>query len=335
MRKLIGFIMIIAALVACKKNNDNPSNPATNNMDSVTMGQGYQNDIYYSLSDGVVKTQPRTDWDLAFSVPVQTAGIRINEGAGVKFYSYGAANGWGQTFDTTGIDHWTALYNDKANWINGAFNRNTDASNPFNYGWGTYDMGTHNVYADSTYVIVLPDGSYKKFFVKKKNGYTDSYVFSWADLNGSNMEQDSVVGAGYPNKNFIYYSLANKMTIDREPDMSTWDLLFTQYVEKVPYGPGMYLDYEVMGVLTNDSIQTAMVPHAADQADYSMATFQSDHNVIGWDWKVFDQNTYTYSLATDTTYFVKQTDGSVYQLNFTDFGGSATGKVVFERKKVN
>ena len=266
MRKLIGFVLIIAALSACKKNNDNPSNPSANNMDSITMGQGYANDIYYSLSDGVVKTENRTDWDLAFSIPVQTAGIRINEGAGVKLYNYGPANGWGRLFDTTGISNWTAQYNDKANWLNGAFNRNTNTSNPFNYGWGTYDMTTHNVYADSTYIIVLPDGSYKKFYVKKKNGYTDSYVFSWANLDGSNMEQDSVVGANYGNKNFIYYSLTNKMTVDHEPDKGTWDLLFTQYIEKIPAGPGMYLEYPVMGVLTNDSIQTAMVPQAADQA---------------------------------------------------------------------
>ncbi len=335
MRKLIGFVLIIAALAACKKNNDNPSNPATNNMDSVTMGQGYANDIYYSLSDGVVKTESRTDWDLAFSIPLRTAGIRINEGAGVKLYSYGPANGWGQDFDTTGISHWTAQYNDKANWLNGAFNRNTNTSNIFNYGWGTYDAQKYNVYADSTYIIVLPDGSYKKFYVKKKNGYTDSYVFSWANLDGSNMEQDSVVGANYGNKNFIYYSLTNKMTVDHEPDKGTWDLLFTQYIEKVPSGPGMYLEYPVMGVLTNDSIQTAMVPKAADQADYNTATFKSDQQCDRLGLESDDPVTHTYSLVTDTTYFVKQTDGSVYQLNFTGFGGSATGKVVFEKKKVN
>ena len=35
---------------------------------TISLGAGYANDIYYRLSDGLITSVPRNNWDIAFSV---------------------------------------------------------------------------------------------------------------------------------------------------------------------------------------------------------------------------------------------------------------------------
>ena len=51
--------------------------------------------------------------------------------------------------------------------------------------------------------------------------------------------------------------------------------------------------------------------------------FQSKINVIGADWKNFDQANNRWSLVDSTAYFIKTANGKIYKIIFTGFGGSA------------
>jgi hypothetical protein len=302
----------------------------------ISMGINQAEDVYFSFMNGVVSSVNRSSWDIEFSVPLQTAGIRINEGAGVQLYLYSNDTAEWNDIDTSGFQ-WEAVYNDNADWLSGAFNRN--ATGGFNFGWGTYDFtATHTVWGEYIYLIRLSDQSLKKLFIRKRIGYGDTYELRWADLDGSNQVDASFSPADYYDlKHFIQYSIANAQVKELEPDMDAWDIVFTRYIEKIPAGPGMVLDYPVMGVLMNMNHQglkvTGIAPAEAKYSDNADG-FISDADVIGYDWKVSDPVTHEISLAENTSYFVKLSDGSVYQLYFTEYGGEAAGMVTINTKLV-
>jgi len=51
--------------------------------DSVVMGPGYADEIYYSMTNGVVSSSPRNTWDIAFRTRVMSSSILTNDGKGV------------------------------------------------------------------------------------------------------------------------------------------------------------------------------------------------------------------------------------------------------------
>ena len=78
--------------------------------DSVSMGAGYANDVYYSLENGIVSTAPRAGWDIAFSTNPMSSTVMINEGYGVQLYAYphGDKDAWND-LDTSGMSDWPAI----------------------------------------------------------------------------------------------------------------------------------------------------------------------------------------------------------------------------------
>jgi hypothetical protein len=332
MKKLIILNIIPAFLLAsCQKSKDSNNETTV----TVSMETNSPNDVYYSFANGVAASVNRSVWDIAFSVPLQTATILINEGAGVELYCVGDTMHWA-TADTTGLQTNGLHFNNKSNWSDGAFN--LYATGGFNFGWGTYNFAVHNVYGDSIYIIKLTDGSLKKLFIRNRIGIPDTYVLRWANIDGSSRIDTSFSCAPYYNKkNYIQYSLINNKVVEAEPDMNSWDLLFTRYIVKLPAGPGITINYPVTGVLINPLEQglkvTGVIPENANFTDTS-ATFTSQADIIGWEWKINDPNTHLYSIAPNTSYFVKLSSGIIYRIYFTNFISSADGNITFKTKKV-
>jgi hypothetical protein len=330
----IFLLMAIILLVACEKDSNNsPYSDVT-----ISMGANSASDVYYSLASGTVHTVNRADWDIAFSVPTQSATVLINEGAGVELYCVGDTNDWGSV-NTGTIASLHPLFNDKSGWTVGAFNRNADASNPFNFGWGTYDMPSHNVYGDSIYVIKLSDATYRKFFYRDRNGNTGVQSLKWANLDGTGTVNTTVATASYVGtRNFIHYSIVNEEIVEAEPLKEDWDLLFTRYIIQIPAGPGMIMNYPVMGVLSQAGVTVARVtglpPAVATEADAS-GGYSSHADVIGHDWKVSDPVTHEVSLVDSMSYFITSADGNKYQLYFSNYGGNTAGTIDLKVKSVD
>lgn len=286
---------------------------------SVEMGPQYANEVFYSVTNGVVKTSPRNLWDIAFHTNAFSAGIIINDGAGVELYTYpkAANDGW-DNFDTTGMTGWTKMYNDASDWENGAFDRN-QKGHP-DYGWGVYSMTTHDVVGDSLFLIKTPDGIYRKLNIIRKVSTQNQYQIRFALLDG---QQDQTVSIDVNPQNdrvFLAYSFANGI-VDREPLASEWDMLFTKYVGVVQNTP-----YPVVGVLLNPEVNTARLAQTDPAfADWSNLDFETGRDVIGYDWKYFDMNSFQYVVEDSLLYFVKALDGGVYKLVFDGFTGSSTG----------
>jgi len=76
--------LIVLGITACKKD------PASSGWkrETISMGSNSASDVYFSLANGTAKTINRSDWDIAFSTPTQSAIVLINElldaGAKVK-----------------------------------------------------------------------------------------------------------------------------------------------------------------------------------------------------------------------------------------------------------
>ncbi|HQO49445.1 MAG TPA: hypothetical protein PK939_03395 [Bacteroidales bacterium] len=220
MRKIL-LSLVVAVFIAVASTAGNPTN------DTVAMGAGYANDVYYSLANGIVKSETRSNWELAFYTNRWSAGIQINDGAGVMLYTYplGDISAW-NNIDVSGIEGWTTLVNSDTVWEDGAFNRNS-LGHP-DYGWGVYNSISHDVLGDSIYIVKLANGSLKKLFIERKNSVTNTYYFKYAEIDGTNeVNQVLEVTPYQDNRLFVYYSLMLGMVVDREPDINSWDLVFS------------------------------------------------------------------------------------------------------------
>ena len=333
MKNLLYFLLFAMVLVTSCKKDEECGCDATEV--DVFMGANQVYDVYYSFENGEVASVDRKDWDLAFSVPLRTATISINEGAGVELYKVGDTTVW-ESVDTSGIESWTAFYNDESDWLRGAFNLEAQG---FDYDWAIYDhSNTHNVIGQYIYVIKLSDGSYKKLYIIMRNGSTNTYVLRWADIDGSNQVDATFSPAPYADtKHFIHYSLVTQSVIEAEPDMDMWDLLFTRYVTKVPSGPDTEMDYPVMGVLLNQNytgLKVTGIPPADASYSDSDAGFTDQADIIGWEWKELDPVTYEISIVENTSYFVNKNDLGMYKIYFTDYSGEASGSITFMQQKV-
>jgi hypothetical protein len=292
---------------------------------TISVGEGYSKDIYYSLKNGEVSMLDRTEWDIAFYTNPMSSSILTNDGNGIKLYVWpgGDKNAWADV-DTANMASWIPQYNtySDSTWENGAFDKN-DLGHP-DYGWGQYDMTTHGVYGDSIHVIVFADGSAKKLFIEKRQSSDNTFHIKYANLDGNDEITDTVSAGLHLDKNMIHYSLSNKATVVHEPAASEWDLMFTKYYdESIPY--------IVTGVLSNNDIEVAeMVDSDITSNDYLAGDYSKVINTIGSDWKSFDMSSFTYVVAENLVYFAKDLEGNYYKIAFTTFEGSSSGNLSFE-----
>ena len=321
---LVFAVLTIIAVNSCKKD----SGTLVTNTASVSLGAGYSNDVYYRLSDGLITSVPRSNWDIAFSVSPREAAILTNGAAGVTLKTYPVSAGWSwaTSIDTAGYHNWTSLYNSDTTWTEGAFNMN--ATGHPNYGWATYDMVTHNLTGISLYIIKTRNGSFKKIWIEKKLTVDQKYTFRYADLNGANEKNVTLLLAG-KNKNFVYYSLDTNAEVDREPETTMWDIVFTKWMDKsLGY-------YPVTGVLQNIGVSSLTSPDIDPLSKTMPSTgYHTSISTIGSNWKTINMTTYQYAIDETRVFFVKDQNSKTYRIKFKSFEGSSTGNLSFDISSV-
>lgn len=298
--------------------------------DTVSLGNGYPNEKWYSLENDETATSTRSSWDLAFPTDMFQAGARVNTAAGAMVWKYPNADtsAW-NTLDTTGLSTWTALYDADSVWAKDALTSVSNPDNQFDYGWGVYDLSTHIVTGDSLFVIKTVSGTYKKLWIKDLTN--NVYNFTYANLDGTDEVTTSISKSDYANKNYGYYSFTNNATADLEPVNTNWDLLFTKYTGFVAYG-NTIMPYGVTGVLTNSKDSVAKVHPIADTTtNYQDQTFSGNANVIGYNWKSFNGSAYT--VTDSLVHFVKTASNDVWRVVFTGFDNT-NGDFIFKKEKL-
>ncbi len=297
--------------------------------DTVSVGAAYTQQTWYNIETKAKHSQPLNNWDLGFEISGFSASILFNNASGNILFAVPNVSASESNFlslDTNGISHWQKLYNSDTSWNLGAFNQNISAD-PFDLGWGIYNMNTHIITGDSLYVIKFADGSFKKLWIINLMGGV--YNFRFANLDGTDDTQASITKSNFIGKNFGYYSIQTKSSLDREQLNSDYNLIFTKYITFLP------TPYSVTGVLLNKGVQAIK----ASGVDVNTVTpdqyFYSDKiNTIGYDWKKFDF-TLGYVIEDSLAFFVKPDSTSIYKIIFTGFGGSADGNFMFNSEKLN
>lgn len=325
-------LFLVIGLFSCNKSEDET---IVSSNDSIAMGAQYTNDIYYSFSNGIVGTQPRNNWDIAFKTSPRSSSILINSPMGVKLWQYNSdTTKWATAFDTTGIKNKVNLIDSDTTWSLSAFEAN-QTGHP-DYGWGEYNSINHDVIGTGLFIIQLPDKSFKKIWIKKRVAASNTYVFTYADLNGANAVTKNVVTGNYLAKNYVYFKFGNGGEIvDREPAQDAWDIVLTKYYEMVYNNTTQkYEPYNVTGFLQNEGVTVAEVNGDLASNNYSGEDFETSISTIGSDWKTLDMQTFSYTIKPDVKYFVQTRSKNIYKLVFEKFEGSSTGKVVFEKTKL-
>lgn len=311
---------------------------------NVSVVETYPNDVFYSLANGVVKTEKGSNWHLGFAIRnaqppfnvLRSATIIANEGRGVTVYaSPQAISNWAN-FDTTGHTNWLNPHNSDSTWDLGALNGNRNASNGFDYGWGIYSQTSHDVEAARMFLVKITTGqgvNARTFFKKIKIdrlAFDTQWVFTYANVDGSNSKEVTIGKASYPTKLFAYHNLLNDSTLDREPAGNSWDLLFTRYGAFVTQF-NQTIFATTTGALNNPAIMVSRIQgmpiDSAKPSDYSQKI-----TAVGTDWKENPGPGQPNFLVKDSLVYFIKSGANIQRLVFKKFTGSSTGVISFETK---
>lgn len=298
--------------------------------DSVTLGAGYADQVFYKLSDGTKTSASSAEWDLQFFSSLFSASIRVNSGFGVELYlptNSDTTNFATSTLDTTGK---TLLRDNNTNWELDVFT-STSTGHP-NYGWGYY-QGTGKLVGIKVFAIKLTNGAIKKIWIKSFET-AGSVNLVIADLDGSNLVNKTLDRTAYSTKRHFYYDIEGDSIYDSEAVKTEWELVFRKYVEDI--GGSQY--YSVTGALSNYTTEIAQVSNVeinTAKLNWASYSFNTDINIVGSDWKEFNMNTFMYDVQDSLSYFIKDNAGDIYQVVFTGFAGTSTGKIYFTKELIS
>lgn len=296
---------------------------------TINSGASYANAQFYDLELDATQSLSHSDWDIAFGMGARNVGILINEGAifsGARTKLYLVPNKAFSDVITNG-DLGDELTNDEKSWTSGAVN-SVSPNTSTNYGWGSYQPTTHKVVGNGTlYAVQLKNGSYKKLVIDSL--VSGAYYFRYADLNGSNLQQQTIAKSDHSGKTLAYFSLTTNGTVTAE--VAGWDWVFTRYRTLI-YRTNPPTPYNVSGILLNTGVEAVIAdqinPATVDHNNYT--PHDDSLTTIGHDWKSYSFGT-GWSVASNRVYFVKTQNNDLYQIEFLSFQGSSTGQGQFAK----
>ena len=131
--------------------------------DTVSMGAGYANTVWYDIENDVETKASATSWDIALAVRPLDAAIQFNPNNAFTFnQSVNSITNWSSVVAADTAKLTKPLYNGFLSWSDGAFNATKNLSDPFDYGWANYNQVTKNVTGDSVFIIKTIKGDWKK-----------------------------------------------------------------------------------------------------------------------------------------------------------------------------
>lgn len=275
------------------------------NLGSIDMGNDYNHQIFYSLSEnGIVKQNLETQWDIAFEGKENGWHVILNSSLSGAVYNS----------NETEFSSVTNISGNE-NWKYDSPNGNLDST-----AFGDYRNG--NVYIINRGVSVSQGGAslgYKKVIINCVNSM--QYEIRSADLNGD-LDTTFVISKD-TNVNFLAFSFNSNSILDIEPNKDQWDLLFTAYTHVFnSFSPPM--PYRVSGVLLNRNNTSVKVDTNNDfeNIDYETVNqyeFSSNIDEIGYDWKNYSFSTNLYSVDMNKTFIIRNQSGLFFKLRFIDF----------------
>jgi hypothetical protein len=308
---ILYFIAISIAIISCEKKElpyKIPERPIVGDSmreDRLELGEDYENTIFYSLRNGVVKQYNINDWDICFTTNKDSNEIFLNGGKMVLAY----------LTDATSFEQINKDYN--FNYLLWRY----DATSQLKGTSGIGILNNSNIIG-KVIVLKINNTSFKKLIVQ--NITDTSYSILCTNNLDDNAAQTYTIIKDNKVSN-IYFGF-EKGIQNLEPPKQSWDIVFTLYryiYEK--YNPdGTDFLYQVAGVLLNP-YKTEAARDTMKQFDYftfTKDTFEQylklypNRDVIGWNWKDVDINTVKYTVRPRIIYVIKDQEDVLWKLHF-------------------
>lgn len=269
----------------------------------VEMGSDYRHVIYYNLlSNRIVHSHLKTDWDLGFETGVDGWHVILNTSKAM------AAS---LTFD-----QWLSEVNNDndAVWGNDAPSGNLDST-----AIGDWVNDPQVFLIDRGYDYSANALGVMKIRIEET---ATGYRIHFADVAATDstmLEFDKD-----DNVNFVCVSLEGSGFIsDIEPNKEDWHLKFTQYTH-VFVEDGEVIPYTVTGALLNPYQMEGLLYTETpfDSIDLDLATsfmYSQAIDVVGYGWKYYDFDLASYTVYPEMGYLLKNSDGIHWKLHFIDF----------------
>ncbi len=305
-------------LSSCFKKDDAIVLPlGTTEISSCFMGDNYEKQMYFDLSSNTFIEKQLVDWDISFESSDNGFGVFINTGYNIKVRKANIYN-LNETLvrDTTYIKQQSELVDGSDGKISSSAIGDW-RSYKINDGSGGYIYGIY--FIELSYLTGTD-----RFRRLQIIGVSDSvYAIKITKLD----EFNAPITLIHKNKmqNFTFYSFKNGGGVvdNVEPPKTMWDIEFTKYKTVIPNPPTTIL-YSVLGVFSNRNNVTVGIDSTSKFEDIdakyiSNYNFSTNKDAIGYEWKTFDRTSYVYTVNSNITFIIKDTDGDYYKMRFLDY----------------
>ncbi|HEC44193.1 MAG TPA: hypothetical protein ENI20_15330 [Bacteroides sp.] len=286
-------------------------------------------EISFELEKSMYTTQ--SFYDLGTnSVPADNENgiwvIKFGALSGDWHIGINSADYWGVYPSGTSVEDSIPANSPTEDWI---FDRSSgDPDSSAFAGWVVFTE-EDTIYTEFIYLLGKYDGiSYKaKTAVQFLHVDDKGYLFRMKDWPSGEWKEYEILKSEI--YNYIYFNAANRETVTGiEPEMNSWDLLFTQYGDILYTDDGIPTPYYVRGVLLNSYAVTVAVDSVSvfqnisfeDLVSYRFSTIQ---DIIGYDWKDVEvdqtSNTAVYTIRPGITYIIRDTEDFFYKMRFISY----------------
>lgn len=284
---------------------------------AVSMGSDYSKQIWFDLgTNKMVKTNLRTEWDLAFDCNLTHNKVYLNPASNASV-AFTTETDFSKVNTDAGLTYVFEHQSGRDDKL--AIGEVTNQRNVFIIDRGFNPSGN-------------PLGKWKAQITLVQDG---NYYLTCSKLNGDNLK--TVVIAKKAQYNRVAFSFNTLSELQIEPPKSEYDLCFTQYTHIFENPPQAY---SVNGVIINShntevAEEFSLGFSSIDKGHAEGLFYSDDLDVIGYDWKNFNFNTNNFIINSEQNYLIKDVSGNLFKLHFLDFydenGLKGTPGFEFER----
>ena len=301
-------IMSVSLFSSCmKKETPLPLPPAGNAaFTQVDQGPDYSTQVFFSFDNGVVSSSQCNSWDIAIANNADSPELWLNGGQNVFIHATDATD-FSAVTTADGVTGWKY---------------DASSAQPGQSALG--NLVSHNELGK---VLLIKTGGstpkYYKIILSVSDG--NQLIIKSGHIDA--VAPETITTDIDANYNFTYFSFDSGV-VKPEPPKADWDIVFTFYRHiYIDYnGPGQDMPYTLSGVLLNPYKTEGAADSTAskdfndfDLTDAESLNYTNDREIIGFDWKIVDINTASYTVNPNKLYVVQTQDGAWWKLHFTTY----------------
>jgi hypothetical protein len=263
----------------------------------IAMGQDYRNQLYFDLeSNQVVKSNLKTEWDLAFET--NGSHIILNTGKGMAVHK--SALSFAETTESEDLA-----------WDWDAHSGNLDST-----AFGNWEENDFVYVIDRGYNWTGDHQGYFKLAILSSD--ENNYEIGYADISSDTHITYSIKKS--TTEQFTYFSFESGM-VSIAPSDVDYDLIITQYTHLFtdPLTP-----YLVTGMISNRGLTSIArldeKPFTEiELQDVESLEFSYDIDAIGYNWKYYSLENGFFTTYSDQNYIIRTQNGFFYKLRIVGF----------------